>query len=180
LPSLPGRGIVVPLMTDPRSDSTAAGKRQLLRQALATIAYRGSRVVIDAPAEFSAFQIGASTRTPVQILAHVGDLLDWALSAARGTPAWHSSTPSTWSGEADRFFGALSRFDAYLATDGTLGWTAERLLQAPVADALTHIGQLAMLRRLAGAPVRGERFSEAQIEVGQITRNQPAPRTPFS
>ena len=162
-----------------RADSTRVDGRHLLRHALATIAYRGCRVVLDAPAPFAQFRSGPSTRTPAEILAHLGDLMDWALTAAQGAPAWRSADPLPWPAEVDRFFAALGRFDAYLAGDAALGWPAERLLQAPIADALTHIGQLAMLRRLAGAPVRGERFSEARIEVGHVGRDQPPPRAPF-
>jgi len=165
-------------MTDPRAASNA-GERLLLRHALATIAYRASRVILDAPPGFAEFQIGPTTRAPGQILAHAGDLMDWALSVARGKEAWHPATPLAWDAEADRFFAALGRFDAYLATDAPLMWPAERLLQAPVADALTHVGQLAMLRRLAGAPIRGEHYSKAKIEVGRVGRDQAPAQVEF-
>jgi hypothetical protein len=135
-----------------------------LRHALATVAYRAGKVVRDAPPGFGAFRIGPATRTPVEILAHLGDLLDWSLSLASGQNVWKKSTPQSWDAEVDRFSRALSRLDRHLA-DAGLACSAERLFQGPIADALTHVGQLAMLRRLAGAPVSGENFFEAEISV---------------
>lgn len=155
---------------------TSVGERQLLRHALATIAYRASRVIVDPPGAYATLEIGPSTRTPAQILAHMGDLMDWALSLARGAQAWHTSTPLAWDAEVNRFYAALGRLDAYLAGDDPLGWSADRLLQAPIADTLTHVGQLAMLRRIAGSPVHGEHYGEARIEVGRVGRDQPLAR----
>ncbi len=143
---------------------------------MATIAYRASRVVLDPPGGYADFHAGPTTRTPRQIVAHIGDLMDWALSHVRGAHAWHMSTPLAWADEVSRMFAAIERLDAYLATDAPLEWPADQLIQAPMADALTHVGQLAMLRRLAGAPVRGEHYSEADIVVGRVTLDQPAPR----
>jgi hypothetical protein len=165
-------------MTDPRAASITA-ERQLLRHALATIAYRTSRVVVDPPPGFAEFRIGPTSRAPGQILAHAGDLMDWALSVARGKEAWHPAPPLPWDAEVSRFFASLGRFDAYLATDAPLGWPAERLLQAPIADALTHVGQLAMLRRLAGAPICGEHYSKAKIEVGRVGLDQAPAQVEF-
>ena len=137
---------------------------EFLRHALATLAYRAGKVVRDAPPEFGAFRIGPTTRTPAEILAHLGDLLDWSLSLASGQNAWKKSTPQNWNAEVVRFSRALSRLDRHLA-DAGLACSAERLFQGPIADALTHVGQIAMLRRLAGAPVSGENFFEAEISV---------------
>src|SRR5207244_2176724 len=123
---------------------------------LATVAYRGAKALRNAPAGFAGFRVGETSRTPAQILAHVGDLFDWALALAKGAQVWHDAEPLAWDLEVDRFFAALRAFDGYLASDEPLGFPAERLFQGPVADALTHIGQLTMLRRLAGAAVRGE------------------------
>jgi hypothetical protein len=163
-------------MADAHTD-TASAERHLLRHALATIAYRACRVIVDPPTSYATLQIGPGSRTPEQILAHMGDLMDWALSLARGAETWHSSTPLPWEGEVDRFFAAMGRLDAYLASDAALGLPPERLLQAPIADTLTHVGQLAMLRRVAGRPVRGEHYGHARIEVGHVGRDQPPPRT---
>jgi hypothetical protein len=153
--------------------------RALLRHIVATIAYRGGKAVRGAPASFATYSPDGSPRTAGRILAHVGDLFDWALSQARGAEAWNDSTPLEWDAERDRFFAALQRFDDYLASDGPLAVPAERLFQGALADALTHIGQLAMLRRLAGAKIKGENYSRAEIVAGRVGAEQTAPRREF-
>jgi hypothetical protein len=152
-------------------------KRDLFRHTLATLAYRTVRALEIAPESFADFS-GAG-RPPVQILAHMGDLLHWALSMAQGNPAWRESQPLTWPQEEQRFFAALAAFDAFLASSVPVQAPIERLLQGPVADALTHAGQLAMLRRLAGSPTRGENFYVAAICIGQVGPVQPEPVKPF-
>jgi hypothetical protein len=153
--------------------------RQILRHSVATLAYRAGKAVRDAPPHFAAFAVAADSRTPVQILAHMGDLFDWALSLARGRHAWRDSTPLPWDQEVARFFASLEAFDAYLASDEVLGWSIERLFQGPVADALTHTGQLTMLRRLAGSPVKAENYAKAVISAGTVGSAQAAPRVEF-
>jgi hypothetical protein len=111
--------------------------REMLRHTVATLAYRGGKAVREAPDRFSSFKTEADIRTPGQILAHIGDLLDWARE---------------------------------LAT---------QLFQGPVADALTHVGQIAMLRRMFGSPVRGENYLKAEIVVGRVGPDQSAPRREF-
>ena len=152
-------------------------KRALLRHALATLAYRAARALEGAPDHFAAFD-GAG-RLPVHILAHMGDLLDWALSMAEGFQRWHDSKPLSWAEEQRRFFVALKAFDTFLASQEPLNAPVERLLQGPVADALTHVGQLAMLRRLSGSPTHGEDFYVAAIAEGQVSADQPAPVKTF-
>ena len=158
------------------TDST---KRDLLRHTVATLAYRGGKAVANAPDGFNQFRINDGTRTPEQILAHVGDLLDWALSIAKGKQTWHNSTPLPWDQETARFFTALDAFDSYLASDNSLGATEEELFQGPIADALTHVGQIAMLRRIAGGPVKGENYYVAEIESGRVGPDQAVPRREF-
>ncbi len=153
--------------------------RQLLRHSVATVAYRGGKALRGAPVHFASFHIGDKTRTPAQILAHMGDLFDWALSIAQGAQAWHDSTPLPWNAEIERFFAAVKRFDDYLASDEPLHGPAEGLLQAPLADAFTHIGQIAMLRRLAGSPVLGENYFKSDIALGRVGLEQSAPRREF-
>jgi hypothetical protein len=157
--------------------ATTDPKRELLRHTVATLAYRGGKTVRDAPAEFAAFS-GAG-RTPAQILAHIGDLLDWSLSMANGSRQWHDSKPLPWDREAARFFAALKAFDDYLASAEPLQAPVETLLQGPVADALTHVGQLAMLRRLAGAPIVGENYFAAEIVTGRVGAEQAPPKRTF-
>lgn len=153
--------------------------RQLLRHTLATLAYRGGKALRDAPAEFAGFAIGDKPRTPAQILAHLGDLLDWALSMAQGNQQWHNAPPLPWPQELGRFFAALEAFDAYLASGNALHAPAEKLFQGPIADALTHVGQIAMLRRLAGCPMRGENYYVADIATGRVGPTQSAPVREF-
>jgi hypothetical protein len=158
---------------------TPDSARQLLRHAVATVAYRGGKALRGSPDHFASFHIGDKTRTPAQILAHMGDLFDWALSIAQGQQTWHDSTPLPWSAEVERFFAAAKKFDDLLASDEPLQGSAEGFLQAPVADALTHIGQIAMLRRLAGSPIKGENYYKADIAAGHVGLEQSAPRREF-
>src|SRR5215467_1401034 len=123
-------------------------KRALLRHTVATVAYRGGKAVRDAPASFAAFSPDGSPRTAGKILAHIGDLFDWVLTQAKGAEAWHDSTPLAWNDEVKRFFASVTRFDEYLASDAPMAAPAEQIFQGGIADALTHVGQLAMLRRL--------------------------------
>jgi hypothetical protein len=159
--------------------STLDGRRELLRHTLATLAYRGGKAVRDAPEGFAGFSACEGVRTPGEILAHVGDLLDWALSLARGEQRWQDSSPLPWDEEVARFFKGLGELDAYLASDAPLAATAEALFQGPVADALTHVGQIALLRRMAGASVRGENYFKAEIKAGRVGAEQAAPRREF-
>ena len=154
-------------------------KREMLRHTVATLAYRGAKAMRGAPDSFASFKASESTRTPAQILAHIGDLLDWALSIAKGEESWHNSDPLAWSDEIDRFHAALKRFDDYLASDDELSATCERMFQGPIADALTHVGQIAMLRRLAGEPIKGENYSRAKIEAGNVGADQTKPKREF-
>ena len=154
-------------------------ERRFLRHVLAVIAYRGGRVLRAAPPELAAFRVAESGRTPSQILAHLGDLLDWSLTQLQGSQVWRETPPAAWDQDVERFFRGLARLDEYLASEAPVGCSAHRLFQGPLADALTHVGQLAMLRRLAGSPVRGENFFVADITTGRVGPDQPAPRREF-
>jgi hypothetical protein len=166
-----------PAHTD--SDPATNPRRELLRHALATLAYRGGKAVGQAPPELAGFQAAEGVRTPAQILAHIGDLLDWALSIAKGRQKWHDSEPLLWEREVERFFAALKRFDDFLASGEPLGASPEKLFQGPIADALTHVGQINILRRLAHTPVRGESYYVAEIEIGRVGPEQAAPKREF-
>ena len=154
-------------------------KRALLRHTVATAAYRGGKAVRGAPASFASYSGDASDRTAVKILAHIGDLYDWALSQATGAEAWHDSTPLGWDREIERFFVALQRFDAYLASDAPLAVPPEKLFQGAIADSLTHIGQIAILRRLGGAKMKSENYSKADIIAGRVGNEQTAAKREF-
>lgn len=157
----------------------AVVRRELLRHSLATLAYRGGKAVRGAPDSFGAFHLAATSRTPVQILAHIGDLLDWALSIARGQETWRESPPLAWPDEVSRFYDGLARLDAQLVAEDPKGASVEQLFQGPIADALTHVGQLTLLRRLAGSPVRGENYMRAEIAAGRVGPQQERARREF-
>ena len=151
----------------------------LLRHTLATLAYRAAKTLRDAPEDVAGLKAGPSTRTPVEILAHMGDLLDWGLSIADCGHAWHDSKPLPWSEEVERFFTALRALDRRLSEEKPLGAPPEKIFQGPIADALTHVGQIALLRRLGHAPVRGENYFRAKIEAGRVGADQALPEREF-
>jgi hypothetical protein len=161
------------------SNPAADPKRELLRHTLATLAYRGGKALRNAPDGFAGFQAGGGVRTPGQILAHLGDLLDWALSIATGRRTWHDSKTLPWEQEVERFFAALKKFDDFLVSSEPAHASFEKLFQGPVADALTHVGQIGILRRLAHAPVKGESFYDAEIETGRVGADQSKPKREF-
>lgn len=154
-------------------------KREMLRHTLATLAYRGGKAVRGAPSEFAEFRCADTVRAPGTILAHIGDLLDWALSMANGKREWHDSAPQTWDKDVQRFFSGLQAFDDYLASDRPLQAPVEKLFQGPIADALSHVGQIAILRRISGAPIRGENYYAADIVAGRVGAEQSAPKREF-
>ena len=158
-------------------DPDAGSARAMLRHAVATVAYRGGKVLRGAPPHFETFQSGA--RTPGEILAHLCDLFDWALWLVKGEHRWHASIPQAWERDVARFFDVLGRFDAQLASEAPIDCPLEKVFQGPIADALTHVGQLALLRRMAGAPVRGENYFLADIEAGRTGPEQASPRKEF-
>jgi len=146
--------------------------RVFFRHTLATLAYRGSKAVRGAPTSFADFKASPTSRTPVEILAHIGDLLDWLLTQARGEEKWNNATPLPWDKEIARFHAALAALDAHLASDQPIVKPIERMFQGGIADALTHVGQITMLRRIAGAPMKGENYSRATITAGQLGPDQ--------
>ena len=165
--------------TDESASLHENSKRELLRHTVATLAYRGGKAILNAPEGFDQFRANDSTRTPGQILAHIGDLLDWGLSIASGKQTWHDSKPLAWNDEIARFFTALDAFDSYLGSDNPLHAAEEKLFQGPIADALTHVGQIAILRRIAGGPIRGENYYRAEIESGRVGADQSTHRVEF-
>ena len=153
--------------------------RDLLRHCLATLAYRASKALRDPPPGFAAFRAGPTTRTPIEILSHLGDLMAWGRNLAEGEHVWHESEANDWSEQITRFYANLAACDAYLVSGEQLGYPPAKLLQGPVADALTHVGQISMLRRLAEAPVKGENYFKAEITVGRLGPDQPTAKYEF-
>lgn len=148
--------------------------RELLRHLLAVLAYRGAKSLRGAKPEFATYDTGGG-HTPLAILAHLGDLLDWALTHARGEPKWTTAPLATWDEQVPRFFASLAALDGYLASDAPLRCDPRRLLAGPAADALTHVGQLMMLRRMSGDPVHGENYFVADIATGRVGPEQAPP-----
>ena len=150
-----------------------------LRQIAATLAYRAAKVLRDVPPSFANFTCGESTRTPVRIVAHMGDLMAWGVTIADGDIKWNASGSDDWDREVARFFDGLAALDRALAADGPFKGSVDKLIQGPLADALTHVGQLALLRGMAGAPVKPESYARADIMVGRVGREQPPPGREF-
>jgi hypothetical protein len=143
-------------------------KREVLRHMVATVAYRGGVAVAHAPEGFAEFRAHETTRTPGEILAHIGDLLEGSLYLVKGEMVYLTSAPRPWTEEIKRFYSTVKEFDSYLASDAPLACPVERLIQGPVGDALTHVGQIVMLRRMAGKPVEGGEYFTAKIIPGEI------------
>jgi hypothetical protein len=146
---------------------------------LATMVYRAAKATRNAPAGFGEFRAHDGARTPVEILSHIGDLCDWGLSIAVGHEKWVGAVPHTWDDEVSRFYSSTRAFDEYLASSSPLMCSVEQILQGPIADAISHVGQIAMLRRFFGNPIRGESYFRADIKAGQVGANQPAPKKEF-
>jgi len=153
--------------------------RTFLRHTLATLAYRGAKAIRKAGPNFADYGLAETSRTPAKILAHVGDLMDWGLAMSEGRREWKDSLPLPWEKECERFFAALKKFDDYLASEKPLEVPMEKLFQGPIADAFTHVGQIAMLRRMAGVPMKGENYFAADITAGRVGADQASPRKEF-
>jgi hypothetical protein len=153
--------------------------RGMIRHAVATMVYRGAKTLRGAPTDFGVFRVKPGSRAPAEIVAHMGELFDWALSMAKGQEIWRSSPPQSWDREVARFYASVKEFDTYLANSSAVACPLEKLFQGPIADAISHVGQLAMLRHLFGAPIRGENYFVADISIGQVGPDQPAPRKEF-
>jgi hypothetical protein len=141
---------------------------EFFRHTLATLAYRAAKAMRGAPESFATFKPGLAMNTPVQIVSHMGDLFDWVLTLIRGNGQWTAATPQSWPDECARFFAALERFDKALVSGEPMHYELTRIFQGPVADALTHTGQLALLRRMHGAPMKGEAYTRADIQIGRV------------
>jgi hypothetical protein len=153
--------------------------RAVLRHLAATLAYRAAKVLRDVPPGFEVAIFGPATRRPVQIVAHMADLMAWAVTLARGDYVWTAEGGENWHAEVERFFSGLAALDRALAADGPFTGSIEKLIQGPLADALTHVGQLAMLRGMAGHPVRPESYAKAEIVTGRVGPEQAPPRREF-
>jgi hypothetical protein len=163
------------LTTGPR----ARTPRQLLRHTIATLAYRAEKVLRDTPDGFAEFRLSPASRTPADIVRHLGDLMAWGERMARGEYRWQAQPAASWPAACEIFFRNLKALDAALARSGSRRFPAEVVFQGPIADSLTHVGQLALLRGAAGTPVRPESYARAQIRSGRVGREQSAKRVEF-
>lgn len=162
-------------MPPPISDE----KVVFVRHTVATLAYRTGKAVRGVPPDFADFRAAPGSRSAGEILAHMGDLVDWATWLLRGQYRGQNTAPLLWDDEVARFFEVLGILDRALVTTPASTWSLERIFQGPIADALTHAGQINMLRRLAGYPVRGENYAKAEIAVGRTGLEQTAPPSEF-
>lgn len=145
-------------------------KRDILRHLVAAIAFRGNVAVREAPEDFADFKPYGSTRTPGEILAHIGDLLEGSTFLLKGEMHMLNSAPMPWRDQTVRFRNAVNELDSFLAGQQPINVSVERLVQGPIADALTHIGQIVFLRRAAGSAVRSEQYFQADIEPGKTPK----------
>ena len=153
-------------------------KRALLRHFLAALAYRTQKALWQAPASFGDFRTAPGVRTPAELIRHMTSVLGYARTFLIGGVYEHEPLP-TLADEVARFHAMLTDLAGHLKRGTPLqGTTPERLPQGPFADAMTHAGQLAMLRRLAGSPVPPENFIVAAIDPANLGPNQPPPVSP--
>ena len=154
-------------------------KRKLLNHFLAALAYRTQKALRDAPDDFGAFRAGEGVRTPAELVRHMCSVLGYARTFFVGGRYWPEPL-ETFDEEIVRFHEMLGTLAQHLRDGDQLreGMTEERLLQGPFSDAMTHAGQLALLRRLAGAPVAPENFIVAEIREERLGRDQPDPVSP--
>jgi hypothetical protein len=153
--------------------------KPVLRHLMATLAYRAAKVLREAPAGFGSSSFGGAIRRPVLIVAHLADLMAWGVTLVQNDVAWKAAGGDDWDVEVRRFFENLETLDRQLTAATLVPGAAEKLIQGPLADALTHVGQLAMLRGMAGAPVRPESYARATVTAGRVGLDQAPPGREF-
>ncbi|MDH4063696.1 MAG: hypothetical protein OEW19_04795 [Acidobacteriota bacterium] len=166
-------------MPSPDRSPTIDPARAVVRHVVATLAYRAAKVLREVPSGFGGTAFGASTRRPVLIVSHMADLMAWGVSMASGGHAWKAAGSDDWDVEVRRFFDGLAALDEALSQQGPLAGSLDQIIQGPLADALTHTGQLAMLRGMAGAPVKPESYARAAIVPGRVGLDQAPPGREF-
>jgi hypothetical protein len=149
--------------------------KELLRHFLGALAYRTQKALREAPTGFGDFRAAPGVRTPRELLRHMTGVLGYARTFLVGGSYEAEPLPDL-AGEVLRFHEMLESLGELLATADAAAATSEQLLQGPLADAMTHAGQLAMLRRLAGSPVAAENFLKAEISAKHLGPDQASPR----
>ncbi len=155
--------------------------RLILRHLLATIAYRSAKAVRGPPDAFGSYRETPDSPSSAEIMAHMGDLMEWVLRRRRGEWVWTQARALPWDQEIARFYRTLKAVDDELASGTPIRWDPANVIQGGLADALSHIGQLAMLRRLSGHKMKGESYARADIVIGRVGLDQapPVPRNEF-
>lgn len=153
--------------------------RELLRHFLAAIAYRTQKALRDAPEHYATFSAGNRVRTPVELLRHMTSLMGYVRTFFVGgsSPVTPEPLP-TFTEEIARFHETIESVGSLLSGGTPCSISTAQLLQGPFADTMTHVGQLAMLRRLADSPVPPENFIYADIRPERLDANQPPPARP--
>lgn len=153
-------------------------ERALLKHFLAALAYRAQKALRGASDSFADFRAGANLRTPHEIIWHMTGVIGYARTFFQ-PGVWQPERLNNFGDEVRRFHLVLEDLGGLLERETPRnGISLEHLLQGPLADAMTHVGQLAMLRRLAGSPVPPENFVFAAIDAGNLGPDQAAPAAP--
>lgn len=160
------------------SNEPGAIKRQLLRHFLAALAYRTQKALRDAPSDFACFDAGNGVRTPHELICHMRSVLGYARTFFIGG-TYPRPVPNEFASDIHAFHEMLADLGRHLESDDPLsGITEEQMLHGPLADAMTHAGQLALLRRLHSVPVASENFIFARISPANVSPDQPLPAQP--
>jgi hypothetical protein len=151
----------------------------VIRHSVATLAYRAEKALRDVPPGFPEFRASPNSRSALALVAHLGDLMEWAERMTRGETRWQAVPQTSWDAATDRFFRGLAVLDAALTESRPESKRHEVTFQGPIADALTHVGQLTMMRGMIGAPVRPESYARARIAPGRVGRDQDSERSEY-
>jgi hypothetical protein len=153
-------------------------ERGLLRHYLAALVYRTQKAVRGAPSTFGSFQAGQQTRSPQDLVRHMTSVLGYACTFFVGG-TYRAELLPTLEDEMVRFHTIVAQLADHLGSGSPLEGIADaQLLQGPLADAMTHAGQIALLRRLAGSPIPPENFVYADITVERLGPDQAEPARP--
>lgn len=158
-----------------------ASDKELVRHFLAVLAYRAQKSLRSCPVNFAEFTAGSGIRTPHELVRHMNGVLHYALMVLRSNDLDYRGNLATltWPEEISRFHDTLHHIDEELTGDKTVDEELLKpVLQGPLADAMTHVGQLGLLRRMSGSPVQAEHFLKANIETGRVGMEQSEPISP--
>ncbi len=157
-----------------------SAKNELVRHLLATLVYRTTKIIHDAPDGFSAVSIGNKVRSPEKVLGHINSLIQlsnrfWSPDKPVSMATRRKESDKRgWKLEVELFYEMAALFDETLIQyPSPRKYSPEKILQGPFMDAFTHVGQLALLRRMVGSPIKGESYWMADVKAGQVGPDQP-------